>query len=192
MPSSLVADAAALADALIPSADAAAAFLTRHPLPSIFDALSSGPGAPPADVDVVARALTIALNTPAGAAALVGATPFAVAAAGSPAPALRALAAAQLGRLLAAGEGAAGHVAVALAGLLADGDAGVASAAETAATRAARASVTVPSTLLSPGVLDAVLASPDARIRLRGLAVAAAAVTRVAGGGGGVSCCRRG
>ena len=184
MPSSLVADAAALADALLPSADAAAAFLTHHPLPSIFDAMSCGPGTPPADVDVVARALTIALATPAGAAALVGATPFAVAAAGSPAPALRSLAATQLGRLLAAGEGDAGHVAVALAGLLADGDAGVASAAETAAINAAGASASVPSTLLSPGVLDAVLASTDARVRLRGLAVAAAAVTRVAGGGG--------
>jgi hypothetical protein len=36
MPSSLVADAAALADALLPDAGAAAAFLEAHPLQEIY------------------------------------------------------------------------------------------------------------------------------------------------------------
>ena len=37
MPSSLLADAAALADALVPAPGAAAAFLEAHPLPSIYE-----------------------------------------------------------------------------------------------------------------------------------------------------------
>ena len=116
-------------------------------------------------VTVIARALEIALDRVPGA--LAGAAPYVAAAATAAAPCLRRLAAAQLNRCLAAGEGDQGEAATALAGLLADGDASVAAAAESAATAAAARGAQLP--------LDAVLTSPDARVRLRGLAVASAA-----------------
>lgn len=199
MPSSLVADAAALVDNFSAGREQLRVFAEAHPVEAIYSELSSPESSiDAAAVAVVARALAKVFADPELAAAWLPETrPFAVAALrSSEAPEqLRALAAEALGRCVAAGVGRGGgdgpssdDTAAALVEALADASAAVGAAAERGGRLAAATEVGATS-LLSAGLVSKMslgeeqqgAAASAAVARARALSVAAAALAAGAG-----------